>query len=123
MVPRWRTLDGFALESGEREGLNIETLAAGVTLIVRTRRSSYKVVVLDGRRHLVLVEGGVFPEGTVVQLSGATIGGSTLKLGCILVGLRMEFGLGSRQITSSIVEAVAIESEPARAFEPPAAAA
>jgi hypothetical protein len=117
MVPKWRTLDGFALESGGREGLTVEKLAAGVTLLVKTRRSSYKVVVLDGRRHLVLIEGGVFPEATVVRLSGATVGGSTLKLGWIVVGLRMEFGLGSHQITSSAVESVSIESEPAKASD------
>jgi hypothetical protein len=46
----------------------------------------------------------------VVHLSGATFGGSTLKLGWILVGLRVEFGLGTRQITTSPVESITIES-------------
>ena len=109
MLPTWRTLDGFTLESGGCKGLNIEVLEAGSTLIVKTRRSSYRLVILDGRKQLVLIEGGVFPEATVVRLSGATIGGSTLKLGWILVGLRIEFGLGPRQITSSTVESVTVE--------------
>jgi hypothetical protein len=44
-----------------------------------------------------------------VRLSGATFGGSTLKVGWILVGLRIEFGLGTKQITSSAVQSVEIE--------------
>jgi hypothetical protein len=110
MLPSCRTLDGFALKSNERNGLTIETLEAGVALVVKTRHSSYRLVVLDADRHLVLAEGGIFPEPTVVQLTGATFGGSALKLGWILVGLRVEFGLGTRQITSSPVQSVAIES-------------
>jgi hypothetical protein len=110
MLPSCRTLDGFALESNDRNGVSIESLQAGVTLFVKTRHSSYRLVVLDADRHLLLAEGGIFPAPTVVQLSGATFGGSTLKLGSILVGLRVEFGLGTRQITSSPVQSVAIES-------------
>jgi hypothetical protein len=67
-------------------------------------------VVLDGARHLVLAEGGIFHEPTVVHVSGATFGGSTLKLGWILVGLRVEFGLGSKRIITSPVQSVTIES-------------
>jgi hypothetical protein len=109
MVPSCRTLDGFARESGERKGLVITSLETGVTIVVKTRHSSYRLVVLDGARHLVLAEGGIFREPTVVHLSGATFGGSALKLGWILVGLRMEFGLGPRRITTSPVQSVTIE--------------
>jgi hypothetical protein len=110
MLPASRTLDGFALKSNERDGLAIEKLEAGVTLVATTQHSTYRLTVLDGARHLVRAEGGIFPEPTVVRLSGATFGGSTLKLGWILVGLRIEFGLGPRQITSSTVQSIAIES-------------
>jgi hypothetical protein len=112
MLPSFRTLDGFALESRGTQGLTVETLDAGATLLVKTRHSSYRVVILDGRQRLVVVEGGVFPEPTVVRLSGATFGGSALKLGWILVGLRLEFGVGAGQITSSTVESVEIDSDP-----------
>jgi hypothetical protein len=110
MLPSCRTLEGFARESNERDGIALPTLDTGVALTVKTRRSSYRLVVLDSARRLVLAEGGVFAEPTVVQLSGATFGGSTLKVGWILVGLRVEFGLGTRQITSSPVQSVVIES-------------
>jgi hypothetical protein len=107
------TLDDFALESDRSDGLTIETLDAGATLAVKTSRSSYRIIILDGRRHVVMVEGGVFPEATVLRLSGATAGGSALKLGWILVGFRMEFAIGNRHVTSSRVQSVAIESAPA----------
>jgi hypothetical protein len=110
MLASCRTLDGFARESSAQNGLDITTLDTGVTLVVRTRHSSYRLEVLDGARRLVLAEGGIFREPTVVHLSGATFGGSTLKLGWILVGLRVEFGLGARQITTSPVQSITIES-------------
>jgi hypothetical protein len=110
MIPSYRTLDGFALESTGSKGLAIQSLDPGVTLMVKTRHSSYRIVILDGSRHLVLVEGGIFPDATVVRLCGSTVGGSALKLGWILVGLRIEFGLGTGIITSSPVQSVEIES-------------
>ena len=67
MLSTCGTLDGFALESSRGEGLDIRTLDAGATLVVTTRRSSYRIVVLDGARQVVLIEGGVFPEATAVQ--------------------------------------------------------
>jgi hypothetical protein len=110
LLPSCRTLDGFALRSSERRGLTITGLKPGVTLVVKTRHSSYHIAILDGAQRLVAVDGGVFPETTVVRLSGATFGGSALKLGWIVVGLRLEFCDGTRQITSSPVESVEIES-------------
>jgi len=112
MLPSCRTLDGFARESHEKDGVGVYALDAGSTLIVKTRHSCYRLTVVDGSRQLVLAAGGIFPEPTIVRLSGATFGGSTLKIGWILVGLRIEFGLGAKQITSSPVQSVEIE-EPA----------
>ena len=77
--------------------------------MVKTRHSSYRLVILDGAQRLVAVDGGVFPEATVVTLSGATFGGSALKVGWIVEGLRLEFYDGIQRITSSPVESVEIE--------------
>jgi hypothetical protein len=114
------TLDEFALESGRGEGVCIEGLASGATVSVNTRHSCYEVSILDGRRHLVLIHGGVFAAPTVVRLSGATFGGSALKLGWILVGFRMEFGLGSRRIVSSTVLSVREGAAPQESATPSA---
>lgn len=110
LLPSCRTLDGFALNSREGRGLTITGLEPGVTLLVKTRHSSYRVTILDSARRLVAVDGGVFPEETVVTLSGATFGGSALKAGWIVEGLRLELCDGRQRITSSPVESVEIET-------------
>ena len=106
-----QTLDSFAAESSNREGVAIEALPEGVTLVVKTQRSSYRIVVVDGSQRLVTVHGGVFPEPTTLRLCGATTGGSAIKVGWILVGLRMEFSVGTRRITSTIVHSVAMDPD------------
>ena len=114
------TLEEFALESGRGEGLCIEGLAPGATVTVNTRHSCYEISILDGRRHLVQIHGGVFAMPTAVRLSGATFGGSALKLGWILVGFRMEFGLGPRRIVSSTVLSVREGAAPQESAAPAA---
>ena len=105
------TLDGFAAESSHSNGVPIDAFDAGVTLVVKTRRSSYRIVVIDGPQRLVTVHGGVFPEPTTLRLCGATAGGSAIKIGWILVGLRMEFRVGTRRITSTPVLSIAIDPD------------
>jgi hypothetical protein len=90
-------------------GIAVDMLNPRASLVVTTRRSSYKITVLDGPQHLVLVEGGFFPEPTVVRLSGATVGRSALKLGWIVVGLRIEFGLGPTRVITSPVVSMTVE--------------
>lgn len=116
VVPRRRTLDGFALEPGCVEGMALQSLEAGTVLCVITRHSDYRVVVLDPVRQRVLVTGGrLFPESTEVRFEGATAGGSVLKLGWIGTGLRLEMSIGRQRITTSRVRSVTIESVPPRA--------
>jgi hypothetical protein len=109
MLRQGHTLDSFAANSSNREGVSIETIETGATLIVKTRHSYYRMVVVDGSQQLVQIQGGVFPEPTMVRLCGATAGGSAVKVGWILVGLRMECRLGTRCITSSSVHSISIE--------------
>jgi hypothetical protein len=110
VLPSWRTLDGFVSKQGAAQSVAIDTLDAGASLHVHTRHSDYRLVVLDGPRHLVEVEGGtIFPNATIARLEGATAGGSLLKMGRLEVGLRMELSLGPRRVTSSRVESIDIE--------------
>jgi len=104
------TLDGFGRDPGCADGLAIQSLETGTVLIVRTRHSSYRLVVLEGARRRVLLTGGaLFPESTQVRVEGATAGGSTLKTGWIGVGLKLEIRAGYERITTSPVESVAVE--------------
>ena len=110
MVPRNRTLDGFALEPGCSQGVALQSLAAGTRLTVNTRNTRYQVVVLDPVTRQVTVSGGVtFRKGIQGRLEGATAGGSVLRLGWIGVGLRMELSTDDQRITTSAVRTVAIE--------------
>jgi hypothetical protein len=104
-----RTLDEFAFESSGGKGIAVDMLNRNTTVVVKTLRSCYRITVIEADRQLVLVDGGVFRDPVVVRLSGATFGGSAIKLGWIIVGLRLEFGSGSRRITSSPVMSFAIE--------------
>lgn len=113
LVPRRRTLDGFALEPGCVEGVALRSLEAGSVLNVITRHSDYRVVVLDPVRQRVLVTGGrLFPVPTEMRVEGATAGGSMLKIGWIGTGLRLEMSIGRQRITTSRIRSVAIESVP-----------
>jgi hypothetical protein len=112
VVPGWRTLDGL-LESSFAYGIAIESLQSGTILDVQTANSRYRIVVLDGPRHAVLLQGGkMFPEATLVRINGATAGGSALKTGCIVIGLKIEISHGHRRITSSVVRSATISSVP-----------
>ena len=109
---RHDTLAGFAIRSGAAEGVAIDSLEPGTTLVVNTCNSQYRFVILFDPC-LVLVKGGaMFADDTVVRLEGATAGGSALKIGWILVGFEIEMWRGSLRIRSSRVRSVSIENVP-----------
>ena len=113
-VPRWRTLSGFAVETPSHDGIGIESLAPGTTLNMRTRNSRYRLTVLDGVRHHILIQGAeLVPTATPADLQGATAGGSLVRTGWIEVDRRMELNCGSRRIITSPVQSVSIETSPA----------
>ena len=113
VVPRNRTLDGFAFELRSSEGVALQSLAAGTRLTVNTRNTRYQITVLDPVMRQVTVSGGPkFPQGAEGRLEGATTGGSVLRLGWIGVGLRMELSTGDRRITTSAVRSVTVERVP-----------
>jgi hypothetical protein len=109
VLPRAGTLDGFALETGE--GTDVRSLESGTTLLVHTRNTYYRLVVLNPARLLVLIKGGeLFRHEAEARLNGATCGGSTLKSGWIGVGFRMDLWTGGRRIVTSPVRSLTIES-------------
>jgi hypothetical protein len=106
-------LEGFALRAGAAEGIAIDSLEPGTTLIVRTSNSEYRLVILLHPHHVLVQGGTLFPDATIVRLEGATAGGSALKKGWILVGFQMEMWLGLVRVRSSPVRSVSIETVPA----------
>jgi hypothetical protein len=78
-------------------------------LIVKTRHSTYEITIISGSEGEVLVRGGqYFPEKTPAHLSGATFGGSFLKMRGIYLGLKMEIMQDRRRIITSPVQSIAI---------------
>jgi hypothetical protein len=101
-ISRAATLAGFTSAVSSTNGVQLRDLAPMTTLLVRTRNSEYRIVVSSGDE--VLVKGGqFFPSLTEARFSGASVGGSFLKVGWIGVGLRMELLADGRRIVTSPV--------------------
>ena len=104
------TLEDFALKSGAESGVMIDALDVGAVLTVRTKHSCYQFVIVDPTTRLARVTGGsLFPEPADARIDGATIGGSMIKAGWVGVGLRMEFTVGTRRITTSRVKFLSVD--------------
>jgi hypothetical protein len=109
LTPECRTLSGFARDA-PIDGIALESLAPGTTLLVRTNNSRYRMTVLDGGRHRILVQGGaLLPTATEADLQGSTAGGSLVRTGWIEVDRHLELAVGSRRITTSPVRSVSVE--------------
>jgi hypothetical protein len=75
------------------------------TIVVRTCRSVYELIVLEGDAGDVLVRGGrKFPAFRRVRLDGSTASVGALKENTIVLCLRMRFRLGHRIVVTSPVQ-------------------
>jgi hypothetical protein len=113
-ISRAATLTGFTTAVAGTNGVHLRDLAPFTTLRVRTRNSEYRIIVSSG--DAVLVEGGqFFPCLTEARFSGASVGGSFLKVGWIGIGLRMEIlADGRRIVTSPVHDIVTTGDSPTR---------
>jgi len=92
-----------------KDGLQIESLTDLETVVVQTKNSTYEITVICGRERDILVRGGqFFPQKTAAYLSGASLGGSFLKIGGIYVGLNMEILQDGRCIITSPVQSISV---------------
>ena len=104
MVPSGALLDTWTAR-GWTDGLLINQLSAFDHLVIRTRHSTYEMVVVSPEGAEVMVRGGAFfPEFTRVRVAGSSLGGSFLKLHGVYLGFRMELADGARMIVTSPVE-------------------
>jgi hypothetical protein len=106
--PNLAALRALAAEPGRFAGVSVRALEPGNVLIVQTRRSRYRLVMLDGR-HVLVSGGSLFPSPEEAYVVGATAGGSSVKAGWIGIGLRLELRLRHHRLTTSPVERIAIE--------------
>jgi hypothetical protein len=111
-VPTPRPLDEFVADCRASEGVALDWFEPGTALVVETRNSRYRLLVLDGpKRHVVVQGGSMFSEATPVRLEGATAGGA-LKLGWILIGFSLQLMQGLRRIRTSSVRSITVDHLP-----------
>jgi hypothetical protein len=97
-------------------GLMLDSLEPGTRIVVATKHSAYRFVVIDGAQKRASVTGGkMFPESTEVRIEGATAGAGVIRPGWIVVGLRLELSIGLKRITTSSVQSVSLDREPSAA--------
>ena len=91
-------------------GVLVDVLPPSAAIVITTRNSRYRVVVVDGAtRHVRVTGGKLFPESTEMLLEGAMTDAGIIKPGWISVGLPVAISTGLRRITTSRVESVAFE--------------
>jgi hypothetical protein len=101
------SLDAWT-ENEWTDGLQIDRLSELDELAVRTRNSTYRIIVTAPARGEVLVQGGrFFPELTRAHLLGCSLGGSFLKQHGIYVGFHMEIHADEDTIVTSDVRLIA----------------
>src|SRR5262249_35722432 len=107
-IPRAANIEDWA-DRDWKDGVQVDKMAELETLVVKTRHTTYEITVISGSEGEVLVRGGqYFPEKTPAHLSGASLGGSFLKLRGIYLGLKMEFMHNRRRIITSPVQSIAV---------------
>ena len=104
-------MEGLIELAGQLEGVRVSELAPLTTILVWTRNSLYRLVVMEDSR--VSVQGGaLFPQPTTAQVEGASLGRWFVMTGWICVGLLLELHVDGRRVMTSPV--VAIATEPVR---------
>jgi hypothetical protein len=101
-------LDGFTKIADEASGVDVRALDPLVSVLVRTKNSTYHINKLDGTA--AIVQGGrFFQTPTAVHACGATMGGSCIKLGWIGVGFCLEFIADGQRVITTRVRAIGIQ--------------
>src|SRR5262245_3014987 len=102
------TLDGFVKIADEADGVNIRALEPLTSLLVRTKNSTYHINVQSGTA--AIVQGGpFFPTPTSAVVSGATMGGSLIKLGWVGVGFCLELIADGQRIVTTRVRTIGVQ--------------
>ena len=107
------TLDAWTACAWAQRGVQLDGLEPLQVLRVRTRNSTYDLVLAGDRPGELLVRGGrFFPHWTRVQLAGASLGRGCLKRHGIYAGFRMELYWGGRHVITSPVHSILKERAP-----------
>ncbi len=91
-------------------GIDLRSLPAGTAVVVDTRHSRYRLVMLDETGRNASVEwGAYFPRATTARVEGSPLGGSLLKVGWICLGLFLELSFAGKRIITSRVRSISVQ--------------
>ena len=103
-------LGNIGRQTESLSSVEVDELEPGTILMVSTQNSSYRFEILDAsRRRARVVGGSLFQEPVEVRIQGSSVHGDVPKFGSISVGRRLELLRDDRWITTSVVEALALE--------------
>jgi hypothetical protein len=95
-------------------GVQVDSLPPLEELVVRTRNTTYTITVLSPQTGEVIVRGGhFFPQPTRARVTGASLGGTFLKIRGIYVGFAIELWHDGETIVTSSVRSI-MSTEAAR---------
>ncbi|HZI85350.1 MAG TPA: hypothetical protein VFD48_00840 [Pyrinomonadaceae bacterium] len=103
------SLDNLMKISPVLPGIALESLSPFDTLRVHTLNSDYGIFLLEPRTGRALVEGGCFSEPVEAVVNGSNFGGSTLKVGWIGIGLRIEMWADNKLVSTSPVQSFYVQ--------------
>jgi hypothetical protein len=99
--------------NAENNAIALAALQPCDTLLVQTRRSNYRIFLLDPQTGRAVVQGGQYlGEPVEATVTGSTSGGPIVKTGSIDVGHRMEIAVKGKRLTTSPIESFHVERAP-----------
>jgi hypothetical protein len=99
---------GFLQQGETLTAVDLRSLPSGTELVVETRNSRYRVVMLDDGWDALVQGGRYFPQETTARIEGCTLGGCLLKLGWISKGLCLELSVCGKRIVTSRVRSISV---------------
>jgi hypothetical protein len=97
----------------EPSGINellLETLNPFDTILVRTRNSNYRLLLLDPKTGRALVEGGDYLiEPNEALLQGSAVVGDAFKPGAICIGCCLEMWIGDSVFITSPIKSIHVK--------------
>ena len=106
------TLDAWTVHDWSH-GVLLPHLAPHDQLIVRTRNSTYEIIVMVPHTASVMVRGGAFfPTFAPARVAGSSLGGGLLKLHGVYTGFQLELVTDKLPIITTRVRTVSVR--PAR---------
>src|SRR5688500_4411370 len=110
-ISQWCSESSLTTLNAAPEGINLRTLAPNDTISVRTLNSDYRIVLLDPETGRALVEGPRFTKPVEWDVIGSTFDRSTLQIGWLAVGLRIEMCSEGNYVVTSPVQSLTVEHQ------------